>query len=406
MIVFCSMSPEQIDLGRTNARGVDRFQALPRVREARRTSDRRGVLADRARHEIAVRGRRQGGSRSAQAGPFTRRSVSPISGSISASCTRTSPGVYLAGVEADGAQLSSLGHRPRPRQARQAALESLGWRIRRIWSTEWWLDIERLYRESPPAPSLDARAGPRRRATATGTTTRRPDRDVDQARTRLPEVTPPLDDATPAEAPDPPEPEEDKAQIEKFQTGRVYADPVLARPSFTPPSETYREGSPADVVLPDQARFYDAAYRPELRRMVDHVIAVEGPLYFDLLVERISRAHGFQRAKNTIREIIISALGRDRYPHTQDDGQELIWPAGADPLALCPWRGLGRRNHHQLPLAELASLAKGFVDDGFDDETTFRAMQEALELGRLTTQTRERFLRAIERARVTSYGSQ
>ncbi len=135
--------------------------------------------------------------------------------------------------------------------------------------------------------------------------------------------------------------------------------------------------------------------------MVDHVIAVEGPLYFDLLVERISRAHGFQRAKNTIREIIRSALGRDRYPHTQDDGQELIWPAGADPLALCPWRGLGRRNHHQLPLAELASLAKGFVDDGFDDETTFRAMQDALELGRLTTQTRERFLRAIERARVT-----
>jgi hypothetical protein len=109
--------------------------------------------------------------------------------------------------------------------------------------------------------------------------------------------------------------------------------------------EVYRTANLAEVAVPDRNRFYDAAYRTELRKMVDHVVAVEGPVYFDVLVDRISRAHGFQRARATIRDIISSALGRGRFPHTRDDGHELIWPAGADTNALRLWRGAGTRDH-------------------------------------------------------------
>ena len=83
--------------------------------------------------------------------------------------------------------------------------------------------------------------------------------------------------------------------------------------------------------------------------MVEHVVTTEGPIYFDLLVDRISRAHGFQRAKQTIREIIRTALGRGRYPHTHDDGQELIWLAGADTKVLPSFRPGGSRHHTQIP---------------------------------------------------------
>lgn len=50
------------------------------------------------------------------------------------------PGVYLAGVEADGAQFHRSPTARDRDKLRQAALENLGWRIIRIWSTEWWLD--------------------------------------------------------------------------------------------------------------------------------------------------------------------------------------------------------------------------------------------------------------------------
>ena len=185
---------------------------------------------------------------------------------------------------------------------------------------------------------------------------------------------------------------------------RVYADsvPAPAPLTFAPFQanfEAYCDAKPADVATPDQSRFYDPSYRPELRRMVEHVVTTEGPIYFDLLVDRISRAHGFQRAKHTIRDIIRSALGRGRYPHTHDDGQEVIWPAGADTKVLPSFRPGGSRHHTQIPLVELANLARRFLGVEIDDEELVRAMQEALSLGRLTTPTRERFFRAIKIAR-------
>jgi Protein of unknown function (DUF3320) len=162
--------------------------------------------------------------------------------------------------------------------------------------------------------------------------------------------------------------------------------------------ETYREANPAEVATPEQSRFYDPAYRPELRKMVDHVISVEGPIYFDLLVDRISCAHNFQRARHAIRNIIRSALGRGRYPHTQDDGQELIWPAGADTKTLSPWRAGGPRHHSQVPLVELAGLVRHLLTVELNDEDLVRNIQEVVGLARLATPTRERFLRAIETA--------
>jgi very-short-patch-repair endonuclease len=53
------------------------------------------------------------------------------------------PGSYLLGIECDGATYhSSRSARDRDR-LRQQVLEGLGWRIHRIWSTDWFRDPER-----------------------------------------------------------------------------------------------------------------------------------------------------------------------------------------------------------------------------------------------------------------------
>ncbi len=44
--------------------------------------------------------------------------------------------------------------------------------------------------------------------------------------------------------------------------------------------------------------------------MVDRVVETEGPLYFDLLVERIARAHGFQRATAWLNRRLATASSR------------------------------------------------------------------------------------------------
>jgi hypothetical protein len=186
---------------------------------------------------------------------------------------------------------------------------------------------------------------------------------------------------------------------DQHEAERLYADLVRSATELETEVPTYREADPAEAATPDHSRFYDPAYRPQLRKMLDHVVAIEGPIYFDTLVGRVARAHGFQRARGTIREIIRSSLGRGRFAQTQDDGKELIWPVGADASVLCPWRGPGPRHHHEIPLVELASLAKVFEAAGYDDETIIRTMQETFGLGRLKAPTRERFQRAVEKAR-------
>src|SRR6202012_2109138 len=53
------------------------------------------------------------------------------------------PGAFLAGVECDGATYHR-GATARDRdRLRQVVLEGLGWRILRLWSTDWWTNAAR-----------------------------------------------------------------------------------------------------------------------------------------------------------------------------------------------------------------------------------------------------------------------
>jgi very-short-patch-repair endonuclease len=50
------------------------------------------------------------------------------------------PGDYLVGVECDGAAYHSAATARDRDKVRQAILETLGWKLLRIWSTDWWVD--------------------------------------------------------------------------------------------------------------------------------------------------------------------------------------------------------------------------------------------------------------------------
>jgi len=403
MIVFSSMNPEQIDLGRSIARGIVDFKHFlefakngPRaIAEAFAPTGR----AAESPFEDAVKRALE------DKGWVVHPQVGVSNFRVDFGIVHPDKaGVYLAGVEADGAQFHRSATARDRDKLRQAALETLGWRILRIWSTEWWLDsgaaLEKVHQRLAAILAQDrARAA----SSVREETAEHVSGPVESPSVETP---PPPDEPLPFEAGD----AEEKAFAEppaapwERPPDPVYAGVIPSTaPVPTAPARTavarYREADPADAAVPDQARFYDAGYRPVLRKMVDHVVAIEGPIYFDQLVDRVSRAHGFQRARGAIRETIQSALGVGRFPLTLDDGQDLIWPAGADANRPWPWRGAGPRRHHQIPLAELASLAGTCAETGDDDETVIRAMQESLQLGRLKSPTRERFQRAIAAAR-------
>lgn len=74
-----------------------------------------------------------------------------------------SPGQFLMGIECDGASYHSAKSTRDRDRLRQQVLESLGWRIRRIWSTDWYRnpqaeiqpilrELEELKTEAPEIP--------------------------------------------------------------------------------------------------------------------------------------------------------------------------------------------------------------------------------------------------------------
>jgi very-short-patch-repair endonuclease len=382
LLVFATLRPEQIDLGRTNAKGVVDFKhflefaqnGARAIAEAFSPTGRETESPFESAVKNALEGK--GWEVHPQIGvSFFRIDLGVVHPDHS--------GRYLAGVECDGASYHrSATARDRDR-LREWVLTDLGWTIRRIWSTEWWMNaasaLEKLHArlegdlESDRAKEAQAQNLEPAEAHVSISVEPEPDhRELEDASSAVDQAS-----SRPANAP------------EQIQEAKIYA----RSPEIAPPPKPYVVADLATIATPEQARFYDRDYRPVLRQMVDHVVETEGPIFFDVLVERISRAHGFQRAAEKIRGIVKAALGANRMPITKEGDREIVWPTDGSPLALTPYRA--RRDHGDIPLPELASLAAQLRQNGFEGEELVREIQEHFRLGRLAASTRERFESAI-----------
>ena len=175
-------------------------------------------------------------------------------------------------------------------------------------------------------------------------------------------------------------------------------DTALEAPSTA--QVAYAVADPARVGRPDRELFYDGAYSATLKAMIAHVIDAEGPIFEDVLVDRIARAHGMQRSGNQIRRRVIALLpaGVSRIAEGE---RTVVWPFCKDAGAIHFFRkdDTGVRGHEDVPLKELAAIAVPFIRLRMDDKSVLRKMAEQFELGRLREATRARFEEALRIAR-------
>jgi very-short-patch-repair endonuclease len=139
LLVFATLRPEQIDLGRTSAKGVVDFKHFLEFAEhgARAIAEAfspTGRATESPFEDAVMRAlENKGWEIHPQVGvSFFRVDLGIVHPDF--------PGRYLAGVECDGATYHrSATARDRDR-LREMVLNGLGWKIRRIWSTDWWMD--------------------------------------------------------------------------------------------------------------------------------------------------------------------------------------------------------------------------------------------------------------------------
>ena len=137
--VFTNLTSEDIDLGRSDARGVQAFKTYLAYAQhgVTETPGQGNGEVDAPFEDIVYSGilslgydvRRYVGS----AGIFVDLAV----------LDPEQTGRYLLGIECDGATYSSTRSARDRDRIRQQVLEGLGWRIHRVWSTDWFRNPER-----------------------------------------------------------------------------------------------------------------------------------------------------------------------------------------------------------------------------------------------------------------------
>src|ERR1022692_1998941 len=176
-------------------------------------------------------------------------------------------GRYLLGIECDGVTYHSARTARDRDLLRQLVLQRMGWRIHRVWSTEWFHDRDRAI-----AGIL---------------------RSVEQAQqepTDHPMYAPPAEPAPPA-----------PNRSSGGETGRA---PDIQR--------RYKPGVPYLVFEPrhrlNRDYLLDANHSTTLVETISELVRAEGPIHHDLMVDRLKESHGVARAGSNVQSNIERAL--------------------------------------------------------------------------------------------------
>ena len=391
MLVFSSLRGEQIDLARTQARGVADFKHFLEFAErgpkalSEATFGSQGDFDSPFETAVARELRERGWQIHPQVG-------------VSAFCIDLGvvhpevPGRYLAGVECDGATYHRAATARDRDKVRESILKRLGWDLVRVWSTDFWLN---------PAGAVDK---------------------LDQALTSL------LDqDRAETEGEDQggsasetePSPykaetanttEEEQGNSAEFTHENMDSNPetqetdrqlsLIAKPTqlrgTSPQAGEYRVMDAAESDLPlDPNAFYEPGYTPTLDDLIRQIIAMEGPILASNLVKRVSAVHGFQRTGRRIRQRVLERA-HTHFSTTNEEVGEFFWPpetnASQWEIYRLPASSADRRAPNEIPMEELVALAQAYRDE----QGPTRAMARALGIARLSSQHRERLNQALE----------
>ena len=137
MLVFSTLSPDRVDLSRTQARAVADLKHFLEYAERGPSALGAAVYGSIGDFEspfesaVARALRDKGWDVHPQVGVSAYRIDMGI-------VHPDESGIYLAGIECDGAMYHSSAFARERDKIRQSVLEGLGWTLFRVWSTDWW----------------------------------------------------------------------------------------------------------------------------------------------------------------------------------------------------------------------------------------------------------------------------
>jgi hypothetical protein len=422
LVVFATLKPDHIDLSRTKAVGVCDFKHFL---------------------EYAERGP---GALARAAGPVDREPESPFDEAVQKGLEEggwnvhpqvgiagfriylgivhpDAPGLYLAGVECDGASYHRSATARDRDLLRERVLRGLGWRIHRVWSTDWWVDTETAIARLTAAMEADLRNDREEAEAAAATQGTRRASGLEMSDPEV-DMIEPAADAEPdqrlsreegatlrprTESHSPAAPIDVRTDQASFGMAMSVADDLLeAKPGRADRDTGLGEDHPrpADYVVfigtggPDPRTALPEVLADSLCQIID----VEGPMLAKRVYDIYLRGCGIRRRGGELRTALNRALAKavkdgrvisENEPGVTGLIHSTVRLHSGAPVWL---RVRGPRNFEEIPPTELCAAAKHvFQLDrmtwGSDEH--LRAVLELFDLKRLTTQVGIRLLQIL-----------
>jgi very-short-patch-repair endonuclease/preprotein translocase subunit Sec61beta len=358
--VFSTLTHEQIDLSRTSATGARHLKAFLRYVAERGQADD-VQRAPRAQGDFDSDFERQVHDALTAKGFKVACQVGCGAYRIDLAVVHPDePGVYLLSVECDGASYHSAATARDRDRLRQEVLEGLGWRLHRVWSTDWWFrrehEVERL---------------------------------VGAIEAALSEPRPPP--APPAPGP-------------IIEPEAVQATPLPGEPASPSPVIPYVKAVLAPLTLGPSA-LYDATGAHELRLRLLAILAVEAPIHVDELARTLGASFGQLRLSERLRARVL-AMAKAMHNELIARG-DFVWRADQDPATWSSIRGAneaGETRPLEVIAPEELAQAGAWVLSRCLSTTQADLVRETAKLFgvlRVTAKVTERLLVGIETLRAS-----
>ena len=297
------------------------------------------------------------------------------------------PGRYLLGIECDGASYHSAATARDRDRLRASVLARLGWRLHRVWSTDWWQfprgELERIEAALAAARAENPIPAPRPLEDETLPPPRLQSWETDGGA---------LSDPASCAEPEPP--------------------PFAAAPttSATPPPPQPFVEPPARPTLGAAESIHDADEAPRLAQAIDEILADEAPIVRERLLRRLAVRYEISRMTPKVRErcneALAHALQDGRAVADPDEGEDVLWSSNQDPDKARSWRPADtsrqalRDPASDVPLTELAACATALVTRAvaMQIDDLIRSVARAFGASRVGSATRRRIESAIDLA--------
>lgn len=348
MMVFSTLRPDQIDLGRTKAEGVAALRDFLEYAAGKdRAMDEASVQALSPSHNgiassICKTLKEQGYDTQLSVG----RSKYRIDIGI---VDPRHPGQYLLGIMLDGSGYGTARTTRDRELAQISVLSGLGWNIIRIWCMDWWDNPDKELKRI--LSKLDA----------------------------LKESASDADDNIPDDAAQPVMQQVPQTKDAQPQVCTIPQNHPL--PSTAPVYQA--------VVLPQQSisadEFTACKYENEIRMKVLQVIEAEAPVSESTLIKRVVQSYGITRAGSRIQNHMDKILANLSLNLTKQENGIFHWKQGQDPDAYIGYRvngdGDNRRDIRDIPVQEVANAVYAVLYEQFSMAQEDLLRETARKLG-------------------------